>query len=359
MSPPCAAPSSLQPAALPAEPAPPEMAYNAPRLQISVADFEIVQRLGDGSFSTVVLARYRGDGRCYALKIVNKGLVLRNRMAEYIRSERNLLDRLHHPGVAALCFTFQDDDSLYLGLEHCPNGELFEQLRERGALPLNEAVQYAAEVVDVLGYLRSQEVVHRDLKPENLLLDADGHLKLIDFGSAKSLGAPLPGGPRASGSHHRATSFVGTAEYVSPEVLSNLGVGYASDLWALGCVVYQMLAGRPPFKGASEYLTFQLVSARELEFPAGFPAVAKDLVDKLLALDPAERLGAADLAELRAHPFFGGVDWSAVRAAPAPPFAPRPPPNPDDVALDWELTSLFAASQPKVRYEYLPTGAAV
>jgi serine/threonine protein kinase len=89
----------------------------------------------------------------------------------------------------------------------------------------------------------------------------------------------------------RATSFVGTAEYVSPEVLNNAGISYTADLWALGCIVYQMLTGRPPFKGASEYLTFQLITSRSLSFPQGFPAAARDLVEGLLQLEPSQRLG--------------------------------------------------------------------
>jgi 3-phosphoinositide dependent protein kinase-1 len=84
---------------------------------------------------------------------------------------------------------------------------------------------------------------------------------------------------------------VGTAEYVSPEVLNNAGISYTADLWALGCIVYQMLTGRPPFKGASEYLTFQLITSRTLSFPEGFPEVARDLAERLLQLEPSERLG--------------------------------------------------------------------
>eukprot|EP00878_Enallax_costatus_P040720 GHUV01047074.1.p1 GENE.GHUV01047074.1~~GHUV01047074.1.p1 ORF type:complete len:291 (+),score=88.91 GHUV01047074.1:747-1619(+) len=275
-------------------------------------------------------------------------------MADYIRNERNILDQLHHPGVVELHFTFQDAESLYLGLEYCPNGELYEQLQERGSLPMAEAVQYAAEIVDILAYLRSKEVMHRDLKPENLLLDEQGHLKLIDFGSAKALFLP----PIERGSGNRATSFVGTAEYVSPEVLNNTGISYAADLWALGCIIYQMLTGLPPFKGASEYLTFQLIASRSVVFAEDFPPVAEDLVDRLLQLDPADRIGYNSIDEVKQHPFFAGINWDAVREAPAPKIVACRQHSSQDVGLDWELTSLIRNSQP-VKYEYLPTGATV
>jgi 3-phosphoinositide dependent protein kinase-1 len=121
----------------------------------------VLKRLGEGSFSTVILARYRADARLYAVKVLNKSLIVRNKVIDYVRNERNILDGLHHPGIAALHFTFQDAESLYMGLEYCPNGELYAQLEARGRLPPGDAAQWAAEVVDVLGYLREREVIHR------------------------------------------------------------------------------------------------------------------------------------------------------------------------------------------------------
>lgn len=128
---------------------------------MKISDFDIVRRLGDGSFSTVVLATLRDTGRQYAIKIINKSLIMRHKMVEFIKNERNVLDALDFVGVAKLHFTFQDEDNLYMGLEYCPGGELFEQLRQKGRFSPDVAQFYAAEIVAILGHLREQGVVHR------------------------------------------------------------------------------------------------------------------------------------------------------------------------------------------------------
>ncbi|KAG2487647.1 hypothetical protein HYH03_013785 [Edaphochlamys debaryana] len=349
--------------------------YRAPRVTLTIRDFDIVGRIGDGSFSTVFLARQKATGKQYAIKMMNKHLIMRNKMVEYIKNERLILDKFDDAGIAKLHFTFQDPDNLYMGMEYCAGGELFEQINKRGPLPMDAVRFYTAEVVLILRYLRGVQVVHRDLKPENLLLSKDGHLKLIDFGSAKALFLPDVEKPPGK---NRATSFVGTAEYVSPEVLLNQPLSYPADLWALGCMLYQMIVGRPPFKAASEYLTMQKITDRDFSYPGEgeaeaegeegegeggergsggaaaakraadkgaaveYPADARDLTERLLASNPAARIGATDLAELMAHPFFAGIDWDHVRSGPAPEYlAPTPPGSGGDAeGLDWELTSL-------------------
>jgi serine/threonine protein kinase len=421
----------------------------------SIADFELIRRIGDGSYSHVVLARHKTTGEEVALKVVDKKYVVRHNVINYIRSERTLLASLNYEGFITLKYTFQDVYSLYMALEYCPNGELYDQIRLKGRLTEADTRFYAAEIVLMLEQLRRANIVHRDLKPENLMLDIEGHLKLIDFGSAKKLhhyhhqqqqpgevgeldgddndGAetaassappspplsPETVSPSASPTsqqqqqhhhhhhqqnHHplssqhcskltssssssssckREVSLVGTADYVSPEILNNERVTCAADLWALGCVVYQMMIGRAPFKAMSEYLTFQLIVAGEWSFPSCGTAVgevngnvgngndgatatisnhnnksnqeyvviseeAKDLITQLLQLNPRERLGANDIQDLKNHPFFQDIDWNRIRNLPAPEVMM------DELdslgsggtggsSFDWELQSLSAA----------------
>ncbi|DBA89929.1 hypothetical protein WJX79_010639 [Trebouxia sp. C0005] len=427
-------PASL-PASVPFEDREGDARFNAPRVAFTLADFELVRRLGDGSFAQVVLARHKHSKKQYAIKIIDKHLILRHKQTKYIKNERFLLDKINYEGICDLRFTFQDQNSLYLGLELCQNGELYDQIQKRKQIDMQDARFYAAEIVLMLQRLRQEKVIHRDLKPENLMLDAKGHLKLIDFGSAKYLGE-LPSGAnllpavdseqlvknaskansavpdgqmvsntrtgdaekaaparaasdasstaaQASSVHmtgtsaavpmgalpskslgasgelgasqaqaeaasgvaqrstsQRATSFVGTADYVAPETLNNQAVTYAADLWALGCVVYQMLVGKPPFKAGTEYLTFQLISAGQVDMPTSLPSHAQDLLRRLLLPDATKRLGAENLQDVMKHPFFEKIDWENIRKQTAPKFVPVKKNTAEEDAVDWELTSL-------------------
>jgi 3-phosphoinositide dependent protein kinase-1 len=141
------------------------------------------------------------------------------------------------------------------------------------------------------------------------------HVKLTDFGTARLLDE------NEDASQVRANSFVGTAEYVSPELLKDKAASFGSDWWALGCILYQLLAGRPPFKGANEYQTFQKIIALDYSFPVGFPDTAKDLVEKFLVLDPDQRIssGPQGVSNLQQHPFFDGVEFGADLWKQTPP----------------------------------------
>ncbi|CAJ0628612.1 11987_t:CDS:2 [Entrophospora sp. SA101] len=304
-----------------------------------IKDFEIGRTLGEGSYSTVMFARDRSTGREYAMKILDKKHIIKEKKVKYVHIEKNTLNRLNHPGIIRLYYTFQDSDNLYFVLDHAKNGELLTFIKKLGSFDINCTQYYAAQILSVIEYMHSQGVIHRDLKPENILLDERMHIKVTDFGTAKLLEQNEHGLE-----DDRANSFVGTAEYVSPELLKEKSACKSSDFWALGCIIYQLIAGRPPFKGSNEYMTFQKIVNLDYSFPEGFPIIAKDLVQKLLVINPSERLGHGGkegVIKLKSHPFFKDVSWDTIWEQPAPKLLPYLPPNPKDNEAELRSTSAY------------------
>lgn len=296
-----------------------------------VRDFSFGKVLGEGSYSTVYLATDRQSLKEYAIKVLEKKHIIKEKKIKYVNIEKNTLNRLtEHPGIVRLYYTFQDETSLYYVLDLCNGGELLGVLKKTQSFDEECTRFYGAQILDAIEYMHSRGVIHRDLKPENVLLDDNMHVKITDFGTAKLL--PDPRDPRppptedakAAEESSRAASFVGTAEYVSPELLTDKTAGKASDVWAFGCIIYQLLVGRPPFKGGTEYLTFQKIVGLEYDFPAGFPPAARDLVERCLVLDPGMRL---TIEHIKNHEFFDGQKFGkGLWRTKAPRLRPYIPP---------------------------------
>ncbi|OSD03907.1 kinase-like protein [Trametes coccinea BRFM310] len=295
--------------------------------RLTADDFEFLDELGEGSYSTVYHGRLRATGQEYAIKRIDKAHLKRHQKEATALAEKNTLVRLGsgHPGIVRLHWTFQDEWSLFFVLDLARNGELQTRISRMGSLSIECVRYYSAQIVDALGYMHSKGVIHRDLKPENLLLDDAFRIKITDFGTGKILD---------SGGEPTKT-FVGTAQYVSPELLEHNESSKSSDFWALGCIIYQMIAGRFVFRGLSDW---QKIKQLEYTFPEGFDEQAQDLIRKLLVRDPDQRLGAGppgspwDMDALRNHPFFSSINWRTLWTDPAPPLEPglvkKEPPAP-------------------------------
>lgn len=340
-----------------------------------------MRTLGTGTFARVWLCRFANprppeQDKVFALKVLKKVDVIKLKQVEHVRNERNILAAVAgHPFITTLITSFSDETSLYLLLQYESGGELFSYLRRARRFPFNTVQFYAAEITLILSYLHDvQYVAYRDLKPENLLLDVDGHLKLVDFGFAKYLPpspdpAPLPyatpgelsgypnGHPGASDptnldpekhqlspttsnvepsyitspTHGAGVTYTlcGTPEYLAPEVIRNSGHGMAVDWWALGILVYEMLIGQPPFWDQNPMRIYEQIVAGQIRFPSSHtqytsssghrhtlyvPTRAKDFILALCKTDPSQRLGhiAGGTQRVMEHYFFDGINWDDI-----------------------------------------------
>lgn len=291
----------------------------------TVKDFEFGKDLGEGSYSTVVLATDKHTGKQYAVKVLDKRHIIKEKKVKYVNIEKHALNRLNKcDGIISLFFTFQDKFSLYFVLDYASNGELLTLIKNYGTLNEECTRHLGAQILDAIKNMHENGVVHRDIKPENILLDDNFRIKITDFGTAKLL-EKRKNGDSAEEEYPvdvRAKSFVGTAEYVSPELLESKYCGKPGDIWAFGCILYQMVAGKPPFKATNEYLTFQKITKLQYAFSAGFPLILRDLIKQILVLQPSRR---ASIAQIQDHYFFKDVNFqdpSSLWTAPLPELSP-------------------------------------
>nr|XP_045605812.1 cAMP-dependent protein kinase catalytic subunit 3-like isoform X2 [Procambarus clarkii] len=246
--------------------------------QYSLHDFDIVKTIGTGTFGRVCLCRDKVTSQYLAMKILAITDVIRLKQVEHVKNEKNILRLVTHPFIIEMYWHYRDDRFLYMLFEYVCGGELFAYLRNAGKFPMTTASFYASEIVSALEYLHSLSVVYRDLKPENLLLDRDGHLKITDFGFAKKL-------------TDRTWTLCGTPEYLAPEIIQSKGHNKAVDWWALGILIYEMLAGYPPFFDDNPFGIYEKILGGRVEWPRHLDTSAKDLIKKLLTQDRTKRLG--------------------------------------------------------------------
>ncbi|KAJ6229653.1 3-phosphoinositide-dependent protein kinase 1-related [Anaeramoeba flamelloides] len=331
-------------------------------------NFKFGKVIGRGSFGDVHEATHQTNNTKYAIKVMNKRHIVRVKKQHYVSRERNILQSLDSQFIIKLYACFQDTENLYMITELCQNGELHDLIRKYYSIDLEPSRFIIGQIVLALEYLHSKNIVHRDLKPENILITKDMKIKLCDFGTANILPEKLneqdnqnekenekendngngngnenenensvqtknendKGNENTKKSEKKKGkkfSFAGTAEYSSPEMLKDKIVCKESDLWALGCIIFQIFAGKPPFQASNDYLIFQKILKLDYNFPEAFPEEARDIVEQLLVIDPEQRLGAnSNFEELKSHTFFENLDFSNLPNMKTPKFksyAPR------------------------------------
>eukprot|EP00186_Timspurckia_oligopyrenoides_P001223 CAMPEP_0182446486 /NCGR_PEP_ID=MMETSP1172-20130603/4232_1 /TAXON_ID=708627 /ORGANISM="Timspurckia oligopyrenoides, Strain CCMP3278" /LENGTH=549 /DNA_ID=CAMNT_0024642423 /DNA_START=59 /DNA_END=1708 /DNA_ORIENTATION=+ len=325
---------------------------------VDPSKFIKIRVLGKGAMGKVYLVGLKQEEetdpiRLFAMKVVSKEEMVEKNRVQRVMTEREVLASTSHPYIVGMYASFQTNSKLYYCMEYMAGGEFFRMLQRQPGQRISEeaAKFYTAEVILALEYLHHIGFVYRDLKPENVLMRADGHLALADFDLSKqaapvqpklvsgklSLTDRLKGSLALKKSNSKLNmvklvsqepvlkgdckSFVGTAEYLAPEVIEGVKQTAGVDWWTLGILMYEMIYGVTPFRGAEQKDTFANILSKDLKFPSDIPISkeGKDLIKRLLTRDPAKRLGAEEGAnEVKNHKWFNGINFALIRNMEAP-----------------------------------------
>ncbi|KAF8806666.1 AGC/PKA protein kinase [Phlegmacium glaucopus] len=288
-----------------------------PKGAYRLSDFIIQRTLGTGSFGRVHLVRSKHNLRFYAVKVLNKERIARMKQIEHTNNEQKMLQSVQHPFIINLWGVFQDAGNLYMVMDFVPGGELFTLLRRSNRFPDPVAKFYAAEVALALNHLHTEHIVYRDLKPENILLNSDGHIKIADFGFAKSC-------------ETTTWTLCGTPDYLAPEIILQQRYNKSVDWYALGVLIFEMLSGLPPYHQTepNHMILYERITRGPsfIRFPAAFNENATDIIMKLMEGDPSRRYGNLrhGAGDVFAHPWFREVDWDRLAARQiTAPYLPR------------------------------------
>ncbi len=248
--------------------------------------------IGKGAFGEVWKVSQKMTGKIYVIKVMDKSAIKEQRLIDQINREIEIMYKLNHPHVIRLINHFEDDEKFYLIMPYASKGQLYSLLRRQVRFDQRTAAQYMREVIEAVRYIHSfsPKIIHRDIKPENLLLDDNYRVLLSDFGWSNFL----------DDNEYRKT-FCGTPEYLSPEMAKKEGHNEMVDIWALGVLMFEFLAGYAPFSGSNPKELYANIKKLKINWPVDFPPLAKNLITKILKLNPNERLS---LEEILDHAWF-------------------------------------------------------
>ena len=287
--------------------------------------FEMICVIGKGAFGRVVLVRNRGNKIVYAMKIISKAQLEKKNNVSYMKSERDILTKIDFPFIVGLRFSFQSEDKLFLVMDYLQGGELFFHLMKKGLILENTTRFYMVEIILAIEHLHSKGIIHRDLKPENVLLAADGHICLTDFGLAKEVSPE-------DDAEGRSRTICGTNEYMAPEMITKKGYGKAVDWWSLGALMFEMSTGNPPFRSKNGKELNRKILTERIKLPNWLSSEAHSLLRGLLERNVEKRLGATKstmfeiggVTALKQHRFFKSIDWNIVlEKGLEPPIIPE------------------------------------
>ncbi|KAF3902384.1 Phototropin-1 [Dactylellina cionopaga] len=326
------------------------------RTRLRETDFQRLTQVGQGGYGQVYLAKKKETGEVCALKIMNKKVLFKMDEIRHVLTERDILTAANSPWLVKLLYAFQDETNIYLAMEYVAGGDFRTLLNNTGVLHNKHARFYIAEMFACVDALHQLGYIHRDLKPENFLIDASGHVKLTDFGLSAGILSPSKLESmrlkldkvkemnmdlvRRSTIERRAAykswrendvnyakSIVGSPDYMAPEVLRGEEYDYTVDYWSLGCMLFEALAGYPPFAGASVEETWhnlkhwkKVLQKPEYEDPNYFLSTRTwDMITRCITTRD-KRLST--ISEVFKHQYFAEIDFARLRTCRAP-FVPE------------------------------------
>ncbi|KAM9256395.1 protein kinase C zeta type isoform 2-T3 [Cariama cristata] len=300
---------------------------------LGLQDFDLIRVIGRGSYAKVLLVRLKKNDQIYAMKVVKKELVHDDEDIDWVQTEKHVFEQASsNPFLVGLHSCFQTTSRLFLVIEYVNGGDLMFHMQRQRKLPEEHARFYAAEICIALNFLHERGIIYRDLKLDNVLLDAEGHIKLTDYGMCKE----------GLGPGDTTSTFCGTPNYIAPEILRGEEYGFSVDWWALGVLMFEMMAGRSPFDiitdnpdmNTEDYL-FQVILEKPIRIPRFLSVKASHVLKGFLNKDPKERLGCqpqTGFSDIKSHTFFRSIDWDLLEKKQAtPPFQPQ---ITDDYGLD-------------------------
>lgn len=264
----------------------------------------------------------------FALKSMDKSTLNQCRKMDYVMTEKQILTNISHPFIMKMHYSFTTKNYINIVLDFCPGGELFFHIVKQRRFTENVARFYIAEIILAIEHLHDNNILYRDLKPENVLLDYDGHVKLTDFGlSALNFTKDS-----------FSDIFCGSPEYMPPEMIQKQSYTRMIDFYAIGALLYEMIAGIPPFYSRKRKELFHNIVKKEVKFFKEFSSTARDLIYRLLRKNYKKRLGFKNgMADVKKHPFFEDIDWRRLyRKQIQPPYKP----SMRDINFSSEFTSI-------------------